>query len=109
MSHDPQERDAIVTWRTVRIGVIAIAIGLAAVWWSVHLDRGAPQIARDTKLGAALTVVEPSLIATNTKARDLASTQRQTLASWAWVDRERGIARIPIDEAVEVVLRQEAK
>jgi hypothetical protein len=109
MSHDPQERDAIALRRAVRIGVIAIAIGVAAVWWSIRLDRGAPQIARETELGAAPSVIEPSLIATNASARDLAAAQRRTLTSWAWVDREHGIARIPIDEAVEVVLRQEAK
>ena len=53
------------------------------------------QARRDSASAAALDVAE------------LRAAKRSRLASYGWVDRERGIAHIPIEEAMQLVLAQE--
>lgn len=37
---------------------------------------------------------------------DLRASQEKQLQSYAWVDRQRGIVQIPIDEAMRIVVRE---
>jgi len=39
-------------------------------------------------------------------AWDLRDAQRRELAGWGWVDRDAGIARIPIDRAMDLVVKE---
>ena len=40
------------------------------------------------------------------KKRDLRERQRRELESWGWVDRKAGIAKIPIDRAIDIVAKE---
>jgi hypothetical protein len=39
-------------------------------------------------------------------AGDLRDAQRRELAGWGWGDRDAGIARIPIDRAMDLVVKE---
>jgi hypothetical protein len=40
---------------------------------------------------------------------DMRDRQRRELERWGWVDREHGLASIPIDRAIDVVIAEEAR
>ena len=48
--------------------------------------------------------VEHSLIETSSRGLDQIAVQRQVLDHYGWVDRARGIARLPIDRAMDLMV-----
>ena len=92
--------------------VIFIVFCVASVVLVTFLYKGLSKY-HDENQAAAPTLVEsgpavppePQLQADpvkDMKAMDAA--QMQLLASYGWVDKEKGIARIPIDKAIELTL-----
>jgi hypothetical protein len=43
---------------------------------------------------------------TNPKLTELRAAEEATLSSYGWIDKEKGIVRIPIQEAMEVLVRE---
>jgi hypothetical protein len=56
---------------------------------------------------ASIGIVNQNPLQRRYDARSLERDQRRRLEGWEWVDRERRIARLPIDRAMEVVLSRE--
>lgn len=48
--------------------------------------------------------VERSLIQTTRRGADERAHARESLSQWQWVDRDAGIASIPIDRAIDLVV-----
>jgi hypothetical protein len=89
---------------------------LVSSWLEMHLT-GYPVRVRPPGAGvgspaqtpAALPRQEPTPPLSGTPWTDLAALRRveaQRLSSHGWVDRQRGIARIPIDEAMDLLARR---
>jgi len=64
-----------------------------------------PPAVRPAPVGqAAVGGVLQTLIGVDSSAETTAAGQRERLASWGWVDRERGIVRIPIEAAMRALV-----
>jgi hypothetical protein len=48
--------------------------------------------------------VEQTPIRETQRGLDTVDEQRRSLQHWGWVDRSRGVARIPIDRAIDLVV-----
>ena len=73
-------------------GVVLIFIALA---WTLIEFPDEPDLPDDPK-------AKP--VAAELRARD-----RATLSSYAWIDKEKGVVRLPIDRAVELLIEESGK
>lgn len=105
-----QEPDDVRRFGAVLIGFIGlVTIGLClvvagAIWMGfVHARR--PNFAVAPPAGT----LERSLIEATKRAYDLDQEKREELTRWGWIDRSAGIARIPIERAMDLVAEEEAR
>jgi hypothetical protein len=106
-----QEPDDAPARTILRIAAVGVAVGGAGV-----VVAGALLIATTGSLRASGARVgeppEPSGPIEQSPVRDvqrgvdLARAQRRTLEGWGWVDRRDGIARIPIESAMDLVVQR---
>jgi hypothetical protein len=109
-----QEEDSIPGGRLAKIAVVAIGVGLAGVFFAAllletktgairgHLPGGAsPGAATPAIAGVAQT---PLFGAAEGLA--LRQRQREELTRYRWVDRDAGLAAIPIERAMDLVARE---
>jgi hypothetical protein len=102
-----QEEDRVDARKLLAIGGGAIVIGTAAVLFAAAL------LPRPSKAPSAVT--PPPEISTVEQTPTLAAergivlrrAQRAALADFRWVDRDAGVASIPIDVAIEILGRGE--
>jgi hypothetical protein len=94
-------------------GLVVVAIGIHFIVWllfgyftSRETQRVPPQYPLAVSQGER-TPPEPRLQTTPREdLRDLRAAEDETLASYGWVDRNAGIVRIPIDEAMRLTLER---
>ena len=110
-----QERDAVASRFIVRIAVAAMLIGgIGVALAAAILDAGPAPGGGPSSIARSGTAVAPrdigmvtqTLIAEERHARELRDEQRKALEAYGWVDRSQGIARIPIDEAINLVVAE---
>ncbi len=109
-----QEEDVVASGRLVRIGAVCVvvgAIGVVAAGGLLAVSREGvkPSFAEPTGQAAApreLSRVEQTPIRDTRVAEELRGERRRDLAAWGWVDRDAGIARIPIERAMDLVVRE---
>lgn len=99
--HVRQERDDVDDRSIRRIGigsvvVFVLAIVAAALIVGRHEGAAAVPPPRGT--------VERTLVLATKRGIDEREAQRRDLATWGWVDRDAGVARIPIDRAIDLVV-----
>lgn len=104
--HEPSD----IALRSVMIGGAAIALGvvLAALlayllwrWWQAPTGAqafGGPNASSIPELAQPRLESAPQPM----RARYFAE-QQQRLNAWAWIDRDAGIARIPVEVAMQVI------
>jgi hypothetical protein len=118
---DPKDRAApefdrdIDTTSVVSFGIglaLVMTIVLALVWFLVSFWKER-QIARDPAPSPIAQANEPRLppeprlqSAPGRDMQELRAQETATLSSYGWVDRQAGIARIPIDRAIDLVLEK---
>jgi hypothetical protein len=108
--NSPQERDHLPFRRLLLVYVSALIVAGAATWWSWHLYRRHEHPpASSASFPAHTTALEQSLIDSDRAAEHIRERQRQSLDTYGWVDRSRGLARIPISEAMTIYARQEGR
>jgi hypothetical protein len=111
-----QEEDVLPAPRLVRIAAASLAVGATGVVvaWLLLRATGAPigpdAVARAQARRAAPVegTVEQTPIWQVQGGVDRRAAQRQELGRWGWADRARGVARIPIDRAIDLVVQEEA-
>jgi hypothetical protein len=106
-----QETDDVAAATLVRIAVTGVAVGAVGVFvagallWAtagaLRPDFAGPGGARVVE--RTLGGVEQTPIWDSKVGLDLERKQRRELERWGWVDRPRGIASIPIEEAMDIV------
>jgi hypothetical protein len=104
----PQEADAIGGRRVTMVGVTAVIIIVASIAISGALG-GCPQrpaVSAPTPPHAPpqIGILEQSLVRRTERGFALRAAQRAELESYGWVDRDAGIAQIPIDRAIDLVV-----
>jgi hypothetical protein len=108
-----QEEDVVAPGRLVRIALMSVAVGavgvlVAAALLLAQVGTVTPSLAGPGGPRPAtreISEVEQTPIVDTRTAADLRDVQRRELESWGWVDRDAGIARIPIERAMDVVAR----
>lgn len=89
-----------VVWGGVAI-VTAILLGAAAsylLWRQWSAPDSGPNAGRLPQVAAPALQAAPQ----HDRARYFAE-KRRLLDSWGWIDRENGIARIPVQEAMQIM------
>jgi len=108
-----QENDVVRTKPVLAALVGALLLAGGSVLWGwlqlrADVARRAarrPPAVRPAPVGqAAVGGVLQTLIGVDSSAETTAAGQRERLASWGWVDRERGIVRIPIEAAMRALV-----
>lgn len=96
-----------VLWTALAIAAMVVAV-VATVLGVLHL-RGVPAGGERLSSGPALRLDAPGL--SSAPQDDLAAYRRARQArldSAGWVDRERGLAHIPIADAMDLLLARQA-
>jgi len=108
-----QEEDSIASAMLARLavgaGVVAVA-GVAVAGALVVAATGAirPDI-RSLQAPAEIAGVEQTPILVTQAGLDLKEAQRRQLDGWGWADRDAGVATIPIDRAIDLVVQEAAR
>jgi hypothetical protein len=102
-------RDGIDVRRVARIGALAVAalvlVVTAAVLLTSRWDRGRPvQGQPATWISGAVLETEPQ-----TDMRQYLQGKQHLIDTYAWVDRQAGIARIPLDQAMRALAEPHAE
>jgi hypothetical protein len=107
----PRQEDDVVPGRRVLAAAgasfVVMLASIATAWLFLHAARpdaaaGGPPARAPAEIGH----VEQSLVESTRRGLDAREKQRETLTHYAWVDRARGVARIPIDRAIELTVER---
>jgi hypothetical protein len=114
MSFAPvQESDRVPGRKLAAIGIAGVAIMLASIfvaWLLMRARSSEPeQQASAAPPPAALGTVERGLFDETSRGLDERAAHRRELDGLGWVDRDAGIAHIPIDRAIDMVVARDAR
>jgi hypothetical protein len=109
-----QEEDVVAADRLVHIAVASVVIGVIAVFAGglvLVLHAGSLQPSAAGPRGpqpapSELSRVEQTPIWDMRPGEDLEAAQKRDLSTWGWADRDAGIARIPIERAMDIVAKE---
>lgn len=97
------ERCAAVAWTGGTFACVVV-VALAAAAWIGRYERR-PPLAVSAVERRVDAFPRPRLQRAPDAELDALQRERDALVhDWAWVDRERGICRVPADEAMEILL-----
>ncbi len=120
-SHAPDGRptavepDVVSTGKVVAVGAAAALVFLLASLGAAgllmtrreELNPGGPP-PYPSELGKPkIGMVEQQLFEKSRRARELLERQQAHLAGYGWLDKERGVIHIPIDEAMDRLVQGE--
>jgi len=101
----------------IGVGVASIALFAVATVWSTHIlnttraemqPGGPPPIPKQVDQ-YEVGIVNLRVFALDQRAAQKRLQQMERLRSYGWVDREAGVAHIPIDEAMRMYLAEQQK
>ena len=101
----------------IGVGVASMAIFAVATVWSTHIlnatraemqPAGPPPIPKQVDQ-YEVGIVNQRVFALDQRAAQKRLQQMERLRSYGWVDREAGVAHIPIDEAMKMFLAEQQK
>ena len=104
-AHEAADVDGRRVWRTAAILVAMIVAAAFAAFGGITFFRH--QIGRHLAPIDAAPAAIPSPPLQREPSRDLAALRtekRAMLGEYAWIDRDKGIVRIPIDRAMSVLI-----
>ena len=109
-----QEEDLVPPGPLLRVYLTSIAIGAVGIFFGGVILAAATGALRPDFSGPhgqraapdQLSHIEETLIWNTRRGLDLRERQRAELQNWGWVDRKAGLAIIPIDEAIDIVVKQ---
>jgi hypothetical protein len=109
-----QEEDRIASGSLIRVSIVSLVVGAAGVFFGGAILLSEVGALKPSAAGPhgprpaprALSEVEQTPIWNTRVGLDLRERQRRELDAWGWVDREAGIARIPIERAMDIVARE---
>jgi len=110
------EEQQKMNWKVIiGVGVGSVVIFAIATVWSTHIlnstkaemqPAGPPPIPRQVN-SYEVGIVNQRVFALDQRAAQKRLQQMERLESYGWVDRQAGLAHIPIDEAMKMYLQQQ--
>jgi hypothetical protein len=112
-----QEADVVATRAILTVAIVAVIAASAAVGGAAallcHVDGSLRPSAAGpggpARPGRTISGVEQTPILDTAVGIDLRDRQRAELARWGWAKRDAGVATLPIDVAIDLVVEQEAR
>ena len=101
----------------IGVGVASIALFAVATVWSTHIlnttraemqPGGPPPIPKQVDQ-YEVGIVNLRVFALDQRAAQKRLQQMERLRSYGWVDRESGVAHIPVEEAIKMYLADQSK
>src|SRR5690349_12537693 len=93
------------------VGLVVVGLAIhAGIWWMLRQfeRRQASRGPRAAIVNAQTPVPEPRLqISPQEDLEKLRRQENETLSTYQWIDRDRGVARIPIDRAMQLFAEKE--
>jgi hypothetical protein len=115
MSERGHERTDMNPKYVVYFGVGLVVVGLAmfvGIWWMFRQFKR-EQAGRQTPPALVTTptpVPEPHLqISPQKDLEELRRKENEILSTYQWIDRDNGVARIPIDRAMQLFVERKKK
>ncbi len=91
----------------LRAILITAGITLAIFVASVVGAAEAARTSYDTPVAAPRDTLERSLVANDQRGADLQEKRAHDLEHYGWADRDAGVARIPIDRAIDLTVSEQ--
>ena len=89
--------------------LVIIGIVFLVVWLLINLLGAGMNLSSSTTTAQPTPPAPRLQVAPEEEYQHLKATQESILNSYAWVDQGKGVARIPIDRAMELVVTQLAQ
>jgi hypothetical protein len=112
-----QEADEVSTATLLRVGISSILIGALGIFFAgltlvvtvgtLQPNEAGPRGPRPAP--RTLSHIEQTPIWQSKAGIDLRDAQRRELESWGWVDRRAGVAKIPIERAMDIVAKEASR
>ncbi len=83
--------------------LVVLAVAAQAFFVRASRDEAAQGVPARPEPAAEVSNVHSDLFERALAGERLKAQQRKTLAGYAWVDRQGGVVRVPIDTAIELV------
>lgn len=108
-----QEADLVPSGPIIRVSIVSVLVGAIGVFFAGVLVVAAtgsiaPQVAGPGGTRPApheIGEIEQTQIWGSERGISLREAQEQELQRWGWADRDHRVARIPIDEAMNLVVQ----
>jgi len=92
------------TMVAVTIGSILITtVALVVAWLLLEAWGQKPRTTPPPVAPRTIGTLEQTLVLDTKRGLDLRAEQESSLRRWEWVDRDAGVGRIPISEAIDVL------
>lgn len=109
-----QEDDQVATKSVIHVALVGILTGAVGVFCAgviLVASMGAlwPRVAGPEGTrpsGPEISRIEQTPIRDTRRGLDLREAQETELQRWSWIDRSAGVATIPIDTAIDVVVER---
>jgi len=110
--HGRQEPDTINFFKVISIGVGSLALFAVCTWWAavilrretarVHEESG---VTRPVEVGRTeIGIVDQVPFTADTRLEVWKKERAARLHGYGWVDKQKGIAHIPIEQAIDQVV-----
>lgn len=109
MKHPPQEHDIVPGAKIFGIGVgtvIATVIGLLVAYGLWRCDARVWPPPATEAVAPDISGMETPVFGAQAQGLDLNRRATQHLRTYGWVDRDRGIVRVPIEVAFQLYLQR---
>ncbi len=104
-----QAEDRVQSGRAIAVGIAGVIITVLALFiahWLAPEATARPHLSRVPLAPREIGILEQPLFDLSARGNDVRREQQRTLGSYGWIDRDAGIARIPIDRAIDLYLEK---
>ena len=96
-------RGVLWGWLAIVLGIVLAALASYLLWQRWGAPSGV-QASGGPNTGAIPQIAPPVLQSAPQQERTQYFAEKQKLLdSWEWIDRQRGIARIPVEQAMQIM------
>jgi hypothetical protein len=112
----PQEDDSLPGWTLLGVLLALVLVGIGLGFWAWGQERAREAALRPSGRWPERWLAPPARIsnvlqtvyAGQAQYPRLVVEQRATLARWTWVDRPRGLVRVPVERAIDLYVAKAA-